>query len=72
MVLEFKMCMSITELNMKLRHAQCCKRLPHGKFIHMTTKALAASQELAMEAEHAQTTPFHVVTTLIFQTLFFN
>ncbi|GJS82109.1 chaperone protein ClpB1 [Tanacetum coccineum] len=32
-----------------------------------TNEALAASQELAMEAGHAQTTPFHVVATLIFQ-----
>nr|GEY08554.1 hypothetical protein [Tanacetum cinerariifolium] len=48
----------------------------HGKFIHMTNEALAASQELAMEAAsqelameagHAQTIPFHIVATLIFQ-----
>ncbi|GJR64418.1 chaperone protein ClpB1, partial [Tanacetum coccineum] len=41
------------------------QKMNHGKFIHRTNEALASSQALAMEAGHAQTTPFHAVTTLI-------
>lgn len=44
----------------------------HDKFIHMTHQALAASQELAMVALHAQTTPFHVVATLTSQVWLFR
>ncbi|GKA91899.1 chaperone protein ClpB1 [Tanacetum coccineum] len=35
------------------------------KFTHKTNEALAASQELAMEAGHAQITPLHVAAALI-------
>ncbi|GKB43266.1 hypothetical protein Tco_0888208 [Tanacetum coccineum] len=37
----------------------------HGKFLHMTNKAHAASQKLVMAAGHAQTTLLHAVTALI-------
>ncbi|GJZ32122.1 mutator type transposase [Tanacetum coccineum] len=51
----------------KRRVYKSYQKINHGKFIHRTNEALASSQTLAMEAGHAQMTPFHVVTTLISQ-----
>ncbi|GJY49833.1 hypothetical protein Tco_0439789 [Tanacetum coccineum] len=69
-------CSDERELMQSIRFIKSYQKINHGKFIHRTNEALAASQELAMEAtsqelameaRHAQTTPFHVIAALISQ-----